>query len=64
MRQVLCTRCKSSTAFKITLSLNKGYAPVMRQVLKVWRGQIERWKPKKYGIGKERKSKSETKGQT
>ena len=45
-RQMLCAMCKRPTAFKATLSLKKGYAPVMRQALKVWLGQIEGWKPK------------------
>ena len=45
-RQVLWAMCKKPTTFKATLSLKKGYAPVMRQALKVWLGQIEGWKPK------------------
>ena len=41
MRQVLCARYKRPTAFNATLSLKNGYAPVMRQVLKVWSDQNE-----------------------
>jgi len=33
-RQVLCVMCKNPTTFKATLSLKKGYAPVMRRVRK------------------------------
>ena len=32
MRQALCARYKRAIAFKATLSVNKGYAPLMRQV--------------------------------
>ena len=42
MRQVLCSGRKSPAAFKVILSLNNGYVPVMRQVLKIYPGQMER----------------------
>ena len=33
---------KNPAAFRAMLSLTNGYAPVMRQVLKIYHGQMER----------------------
>ena len=45
-KQSMTVRAKCNVPYVMTLSLKNRYAPLMRQVLKVWPGQIERWKPK------------------